>query len=133
MKKTNLAIPFLAIFLLVQGCATVQPGNDPVVVHAEQLYQQAFDASDTLFKLEEVNRSLLLQYAPSVDRAINALKPKVKLVLADARLDLAIYKDKRTSDNMGRLNAAILALTSLLQQIRDQQTNAATALTKANP
>lgn len=138
MKQKLNYTPVMALVLCsfftmgVGPCATVQPGNDAVVVHAEQTYQEAFDASDALFKLDKINRAIILQTAPEVHAQINALKPKVKQVLANANSDIKTYKANRTTANLAKLNAAIAALTQILEQIRDQQSAVANA-SKTNP
>lgn len=116
--KTKTTIPILALCFLAWGCATVQPGNDPIVVHAEQTYQEAFDTFDTLFKLDSDNRAFVLQHAPSVHKAINDLKPKAKQALSNVHNVLAAYKANRDANNKASLATYLATLQALLNEAK---------------
>lgn len=47
-----------ASILILTSCASIAPGNDPLVVHAEQSVAVAWATVDTFVKLDNVNRDL---------------------------------------------------------------------------
>ena len=112
-KYTKTILTLLCAFTI--GCASILPGNDPVVVHGEQTYQLAFDTFNTLFALDVTNRALELQYAPKVHSAINDLKPNAKLALANVHAAIEAYKYNRSADNKATLTTYLAVLNTELQ------------------
>jgi hypothetical protein len=117
-----------ACLLLIFGsvrCATVAPGNDPVLVKAEASQKAAFDGVRAFLTIEYENRAEFQSIAPDVTKIADEIRKKLK---GDAttpgvfsKIDAAIdaYRNaKATAGDLSaadaQLKAAIAGGTSLL-------------------
>ena len=116
MRQRHPTIAVLALLALAAaltaGCATIQPGADPVLVNAERSLAVATDSIDALFKVD-------YQYGPAIDMkvpgwkgAVNELRLRAPSILNAAnaatkayRAGLTLYRADPTQITQTQLNA----------------------------
>ena len=90
IKITVLAALVAGIFI---GCATLQPGADPLVVRAEQVETVAASAFDTVVILDNSNRGFWLTNAPAFHQFCEWLRTPVTIESTNTmRRGLAMVK-----------------------------------------
>lgn len=113
--KTN--IQNLALLVLLSafaaGCAAIKPGNDPVVVRAEQATRSAMATIDTFLKYEYDNRMLLQIADLNIKVAADKMRVMAPQALASARNLTKTYKEHRTAENKASMNTIISVLEEL--------------------
>jgi hypothetical protein len=107
----------LPLSLGLTGCATIQPGNDPVVVNAERTTQLALDVFDTFLRWEYDNR-LTLSATPEVRKAADHIRANGQDWLVTARTMTKAYKQNRTAQNKANLETAITVMRVAIDQAR---------------
>ena len=102
----------LLVAVLFTGCATVAPGNDPVLVNAERNLNVAVKSLDALFKTDYQNWQVIDPAIPGWKAAVNALRITAPPVIdaADAsikayRAALALYRVDPTQVTQEQLDA----------------------------
>jgi len=102
----------LLVAVLFTGCATVAPGNDPVLVNAERNLNVAVKSLDALFKTDYQNWQVIDPAIPGWKAAVNALRITAPPVIdaADAsikayRAGLALYRVDPAQVTQEQLNA----------------------------
>ena len=121
MKHFNLMAQVAFLSLLV-SCASVTPGNDPVVVNAERVTAAAAETFDGLFRTEAANHAIIKARAPQVAAGVNKLRAVAPEALESARAVTMAYKHNRSDENKANLATAIAVLQSLLDQAREYLT-----------
>lgn len=100
----------MALCLLV-GCSTIAPGNDPVVVRAEQATTSAFDVVDAF---------LLWEHNHPVPDNIHAFAEKLRTEapgwFATARALTKAYKANRTPEKKAALGTALAVLETAVRE-----------------
>jgi hypothetical protein len=100
--------------MLSSGCVGVAPGNDAVVVRAEQTAQASFDLFDNFLKWEYANRAA----APQEVRAFgNRLRQEGPVAIRTLRLVTQTYKSNRTPENKASVESAMKALERLKEEV----------------
>lgn len=121
------AIGLVAAVGLFQGCAGVQPGNDPLVVHTEQTETIAYSTFDTFLTLEDANRALVASNIPAVHAFAETLRQPVMdgtnltraallWVMQLDRVKLAYEAGKATSNNVVTALAVVQTAVNAAQQ-----------------
>lgn len=102
----------LLLVVLFTACATVAPGQDPVLVNAERNLNVAVKSLDALFKTDYQNWQVIDPAIPGWKAAVNALRVTAPSVIdaADAsikayRAALALYRVDPTQVTQEQLNA----------------------------
>lgn len=143
MKKTFLK-SFLAGFLslalvltpplgavvgltVLSGCAQVLPGQDVLVVRAEQTAAGAFEIMDAFVEMEEANREKLRQLAPEIERAANKIRRDGRKALEELRNVTRVYKQNRTAENKASLITWMAVVTDLQRIAQEHLAQAKTA------
>jgi len=110
--KAGIMMAALLVAVLFTGCATVAPGNDPVLVNAERNLNVAVKSLDALFKTDYQNWQVIDPAIPGWKAAVNALRITAPPVIdaADAsikayRAALALYRVDPTQVTQEQLNA----------------------------
>jgi hypothetical protein len=110
--KAGIAMAALLVAVLFTACATVAPGNDPVLVNAERNLNVAVKSLDALFKTDYQNWQVIDPVIPGWKAAVNALRVAAPPVIdaADAsikayRAALALYRVDPTQVTQEQLNA----------------------------
>lgn len=117
-KTTVLLAAMLPLSLGLVGCASIQPGNDPVVVNAERTTQLAVDVFDTFLKWEYDNRQALAA-TPEVRKAADFIRASGQTWLVSARSMTQAYKQHRTPENKANLDTAIATLRAAIAEARN--------------
>lgn len=121
MKKLIL-IPLSALMLCAWGpCATIAPvtsGNDPVVVHAEQVYQESFDSINLVYNLDAFNKNV---EPVSLHDSIQNSKPLAKLALKNLHDAIEAYKSNRTADNKANITTYLAVVTAEAKLVQSYQ------------
>lgn len=131
MKQRLQLIPLLIASFYFSGCASVLPGHDPMVVHAEQTISVAGDAFDTFLKSEAQTHESFCAVSPAGCRASHSfaefLKSKVpdvdpvgqptetrraKQYLNSAIHLTEVYKNNRTPENKANLQTILDTITA---------------------
>lgn len=123
-KLSSLLAAFILLpssFILLSGCATIQPGNDPVLVNAERTTATAYDTFDSFFALERQNDSYVKAHAPAIHKFTNDLRRNAPKYLHTARALTETYRVTRTAENKANLVTAIAVLTEAINQIQAYQ------------
>jgi len=102
----------LLVAVLFTGCATVAPGNDPVLVNAERNLNVAVKSLDALFATDYQNWQVIDPAIPGWKAAVNALRVTAPPVIDAAdgsikayRAALALYRVDPTQVTQEQLNA----------------------------
>jgi hypothetical protein len=110
--KAGIAMAALLLVVLFTACATVAPGQDPVLVNAERNLNVAVKSLDALFKTDYQNWQVIDPAIPGWKAAVNALRVTAPSVIdaADAsikayRAALALYRVDPTQVTQEQLNA----------------------------
>lgn len=114
MKTQTPLVIILALFL--GACATIQIGQDPVVVNAERSTQLALDTFNVIEKLEidsyAAFKATDAAAAAKVRIFVNNLRRNQAEWAASARTLTKAYKENRTAENKASLATAIAVLTA---------------------
>lgn len=89
MKNARLA-PLVALLLcsvFLGGCASVQPGNDPVIVHAQQTIAIGTDAFDTFLAMEESTHQTFCAVSPEACGPVHKFGENLRRKVADVGPD----------------------------------------------
>jgi hypothetical protein len=113
-KLFFLPLPF--ILLLATGCASTEPGQDPLVVHAERTTAIALDVMDAFLRIEHEHRALLDQAVPEIHRFAERLRRDGPQYLATARAATRAYKHSRSPENQFTLQTALAVLQTALTE-----------------
>jgi len=116
MRKQPMFVGVMAILILLAamlpGCATVDPGADPVLVNAERDLGLAVGTLDNLFKTDYQNWQVIDPVIPGWKSAVNGLRITAPPVIDAAnasikayRAALAIYRVDPTQITQEQLNA----------------------------
>ena len=110
--KAGIVMAALLAAVLFTACATVQPGNDPVLVNAERNLNVAVKSIDALFKTDYQNWQVIEPVVPGWKAAVNALRITAPPVIDAAdgsikayRAALALYRVDPTQVTQEQLNA----------------------------
>lgn len=122
-----LSILALATFA---GCASLQPGADPIIVRAQQTERVAFETFDTFLRLEHKHAARIRSAAPAVSKFAEWLRepqpdgPRgIALVRSLGNVRRA-YAAAKTPDNKARLSTALDALSAALAETQKHLTAA---------
>ncbi len=117
MNKTQ--TPLIIILAMFLGaCATILPGNDPVLVNAERTTSLAYTTFDSFFALERQQEVYVKENIPAVHKFANNLRGTAPKYLASARAATEAYRLNRDADNKATLNTAVAILQAALDQVQ---------------
>jgi len=114
MKTIQRSLACLCLLAILNACASVAPGNDPVLVNAQRTARTAHTSFDFLFKIERDNDALVRQNIPAVHTAVNELRRKAPKAEADLWSAIETYRTNRTADNKANLNTYLAVIQNLL-------------------
>lgn len=109
MKQKLLLIPLL-VFL--SSCATIQTGNDAIVVNAERFTAVAADTFDLFVHTEYDNKAYLATIDPKIHSYANYIRVNAKNWLQSARTMTKAYKQNRSAENKANLTTALAVLAA---------------------
>ena len=114
--KLKTPITLIAACAFLIGCASVQPGNDPVVVNAERSTAVALATMDAFLQIEYNNRAMLKQVNPGIHIYAEYLRRNGQHYLQTARALTLAYKQNRSATNKANLQTAIALLNEIANQ-----------------
>lgn len=135
-------LSLVTLLLFSVACASVQPGNDPVVVDAERTTTVGTDAFDTFLKSEYETRATLRAVSPEVYQEVHSyaeyLRAKVddgsgirmaraKGWLKSARALTVAYKMNRTAENKASLQTILATINAAVAETQKYLAQAAAA------
>ena len=110
-NRTPTILVALLAAVMFTACATVQPGNDPVLVNAERNLNVAVKSLDALFKTDYQSWQVIDPAIPGWKAAVNALRVSAPPVIDAAdgsikayRAALALYRVDPTQVTQEQLN-----------------------------
>jgi hypothetical protein len=106
------------------GCATVERGQDPVIVNAERLAATAWDLIDQFLQYEKNNRAALWARDHAFKRAADDLRARAPASITALRTATRAYKANRTAENEAGLNTWYSVVTSLIASATAELTKA---------
>lgn len=106
----------LALMLFGEGCKSIRPGHDPVVVNAERSVAIALDTFDLFLKLEFDNRERLKQISPDIFTVAEKFRREAPQWIASANNTIRAYKKNRTPEGKVSLMTAVAVLESALRE-----------------
>jgi predicted outer membrane protein len=116
--KTVITLPLAILLLCAWGpCATIQTGNDPVVVRAETTSTSAHDTFDSFLQLEYNNKAYVKENLPEVHKFAENLRKNRQKWETSLRDSTKAYKQNRDANNKANLDTAIAVLNDALRQI----------------
>lgn len=116
MMKWIETIWYLLAAIILSGCASVEPGNDPLIVRSEQTAQIALSTFDALFNIEYSNREWIDAYAPMMRDRVNHLRDYAPVALKSLRTATAEYRSERSEVTASKLQAVLSSIASGLSE-----------------
>lgn len=108
--------PLVLVLLLGTGCASILPGNDPVVVRAQQTREIAFSTFDTFVSLEYRNRATLQKLNPNFNEVADNIRVGAPKWFKSFDQVLVAYKSGKTPATKSKLDGAIAVIESALAE-----------------
>jgi len=99
--------------VLCGSCASVSPGNDPLVVNAERTAKLAFNTVDAFLEWEYINRSLIGQDVTDTADSLREFFPENYATLRNLT---KAYKLNRTAENRASLTTALRVVQTALNE-----------------
>jgi hypothetical protein len=110
--RTCRLIPVVILAGILSGCCIIKPGQDPVVVRAEQSMRALYTTTDAFLEWEYRHRAQVAYLKPVADK----LRRHVPGVLAVAHDALRSYKAGKSVETRANLTAALLPVGELLAE-----------------
>lgn len=118
MKNTIHILALALLASLLSGCACIRPGQDPLIVRAEQATRMLYVTTDRFLDWEYNNRAQVSYLKPVADK----LRRTVPGVLAVSRDALRAYK---ATKNAGTKSDLVSSLEPVEQLLADSRAMAA--------
>ena len=109
----------LLICLSVIGCASVKPGNDPLIVHANQSRELLVVTADAFLKLEKGNRDYFWSVSKSIKHSADGTRVAVPRIVESLNKAIDRYKAYKTSNDRTTLETHIGIVTSTIADITE--------------
>jgi hypothetical protein len=122
IAKTELRKLAVVVMLLTMAtaCATVAPGQDPVLVRAQQTYQTSVDTFDLLFNLELENKDLIESKLPGTHMIVDKVKVQAKVALPALLSAIDTYKANKDQVGLTKWLAVVEDLLRSAQGVVSQ-------------
>jgi len=115
LTRTQTAIAVVLMSALTYaGCASLNPGADPIAVRAEQADTAAQDAAEFFFSYEDQNEAALEAKFPGFHANVETLRAQYKVRMPQLLQAIDTYKVTRDG---GVLVVAIALVNQLLRDI----------------
>ena len=113
--KTKILLS-LSFLLLVSGCAGIKPGNDKLVVRAEQTRAAAVETFNSFVVFEYTNREALWKQSKEIKHTADYVRAYGKPAIEELTKSIDTYKILKTSGSSGALNKNVVAVTEILNR-----------------
>jgi len=117
--KTKLNLKTLLSLSLVVfsiGCAGIKPGNDKLIVRAEQTRAAAAETFNSFVVFEYTNREALWKSSKDIKHTADYVRAYGKPAIEELTKSIETYKVLRNSDASAGLNKNIIAVTDILNR-----------------
>lgn len=114
MNKRTIPTLFLAVILC--GCASILPGNDPLVVNAERTAAISLEVFDVFLKFEYDNREALAKISPDINRTAETIRRNGKNWILTLRAVTRSYKQNRTPEGKFALITALSVVQTAIAE-----------------
>lgn len=117
------------------GCSSVAPGNDPILVRAEQTYNITLDSLDTLFNLQMDNAAAIEKLLPGTNAIVNKMRADAKIALPELRKAIDTYRTNKDAAALQKWSAVATRLLASAMSImaKISESNAVPAKLSAAP
>lgn len=109
MKRNPRIAAALAVVLVLSGCATVAPGEDKILVRAQQTYETARETANLLFTIEDQHEALLESKLPGTHAVVEKLRVRVREELPKLLRAIDAYDAARAVGKNDLLTALAVA------------------------
>lgn len=116
------------IAMLVGGCASVAPGSDPLIVHAQQVKRNYLYSADTLVKFEFNHRNELWKVNTGIKKTTDSIRELTPVFLDSMDKSIATYKVYKNAVNKDDLTTQIKLLTDNIAIIAKTYADAKTKI-----
>lgn len=99
----------LVVAALAASCASVSPGEDPVLVRAQQTYETARETANLLFTIEDQHEALLESKLPGTHAVVEKLRVRVRAELPKLLRAIDAYDAARAVGKSDLLTALAVA------------------------
>lgn len=127
-----MTVPTVAVVTFT-GCASVLPGNDPLVVNAERTASTSFDLIKGFLQYEKDNRALLWRTDQGIKAVADKLRDKAPQSIETLRNATKAYKKAKTPQNKAALSTWLAVVNSLLADATSHMAKSVQAVQSANP
>ena len=121
MKHTK-TLALIGCLLILNGCATILPGNDPVVVRAEQTLKSSVTIMHSFLTYEEKNRIVLLQTQPEVNIVAEKIRREAPPIIQSVKMRIRDYKANKNVQNKQFMDVMINVLEGMADEVSQQLT-----------
>lgn len=121
MRRLKNLTPIL-VLLLLASCATILPGNDPVLVNGQRDIVAAHHTAMFVFKTERENEAFVLKNSPETHEAIEEARRKFGPAEKSAWAVLEAYRMNRTAENKANFKTALATLQEIVNQAKSYTT-----------
>lgn len=101
-KQWLVIVAALALVALV-GCATIQPGADPVLVRAEQALVVSFETVDAFLRIERENQHALDEVVPGAHAVAESMRTRGPASFRALEAAITAYRAHRTPERRATL------------------------------
>ncbi len=120
-KSTNTpaalsVVLLLSCMLLGAGCSSILPGNDPVIVRAEQVEKTALAVFDTYVHVEFSQREKLKSISPEFVKVADLIRVSADDWIESLEAALKAYRNNRSPENKATLVTALAVLETSLAE-----------------
>jgi hypothetical protein len=130
MKPRANAFAAIVAIAILAGCASLHPGQDPVVVRAEQTTQISFEVLNQFVTWERANEVLV---GPDVNRFANEIRLHAPVWFTRVRELTKVYKANRSPENKASLLTAIAVIETAMAQAQRVLANSQNSNIKLSP
>lgn len=114
--RKRLAIALLLVTVYA-ACKSVAPGQDPILVRAQQSYATTLATCDFLFTLQANNKDSIEKALPGTNAIVNEMRAKAKLVLPELLKAIDSYAATKDSGPLMKWSAVAAQLLDSAQKI----------------
>ncbi len=104
------AIAGAAALLFLLSCATIQPGQDPLVVRTEQFLKISYPIYDQTMSWAQRNASTM---SPGALKLVNEIRVAFPPLYRSVDAALQVYKANGTGDVLGQISALERLITQM--------------------
>ena len=112
----KILLAILSVVVLV-GCSTVAPGNDPLIVHAQQAKASYIYTADTFLRFEYENRNSIWKKTTEVKKIADRIREQTPEILRLTDEAIARYKAYKMNVNQVELIDRITIITQTIADI----------------